>query len=245
MDAYKTSETDTRESPTIKSTNTNADAKKDEKASIEKGIKEGTEILKIINNGGAGAPPITVTKDDWKKVGHIKTSNREYEVESVHTEWQVIKSGDGATILPILERDGKRYIVLEYKPEPSLKQWLLELPAGGKSKGEDSATTAIRELEEETGFKATNLALFMHDMHFMPSRFEQREDVYIATGLTESYRHLEYEEQPIKVCVFPEDLVEVLLKQNKITDFRTVAVLSQYFLREHEKKGLGSLLRGN
>jgi ADP-ribose pyrophosphatase len=222
-----------------------ASNKTGEKASVENGIKEGEEILKILNNGGAGAPPITLGEDDWQKVGHIKTSNREYDVETVHSEWQVIKSGDGATILPIVERGGKKYIVLEYKPEPSIGRWELELPAGGKDKGEDSETTARRELEEETGYKATNLELFMHDMHFMPSRFEQREDVYIATGLTEGYRHLEYEEQPIKVCVFPEDLVEVLLKQNKITDFRTVAVLSQYFLREHEKKGLSFLLRGD
>jgi ADP-ribose pyrophosphatase len=218
-----------------------ANGKNDEKASFEKGIKEGEEILNIINNGGAGAPPIRVVKEDWQKVGHIKTSTREYEVENVHTDWQVIKIGDGATILPVIEKDGKKYIVLEFKPDPSVGQWVLQLPAGGRDANEDSKTTAERELEEETGYKAANLTLFMHDMHFLPARLDQREDVYLATGLTEGYRHLEYEEQPIKVCVFPEELVEVLLKQNKITDFRTVAVLSQYFLRERDKKDMGLL----
>ncbi|MEM0143964.1 MAG: NUDIX hydrolase, partial [Candidatus Parvarchaeum sp.] len=189
------------------------------------------------------APPITIEPDNWQKVGRIKTSEREYTVENIHSQWQVVKVGDGVSILPIIEKDDKRYIVLEYKPQPSVRKWELELPSGGKSKDEDSETTARRELEEETGYKAANLELFMHDMHFFPPRLEQSEDVYIATGLTEGYKRLEYEEQPIKICVFPEEVVEVFLKQNKITDFRTVATLSQYFLREHEKENMKFMLR--
>ncbi|MEM0106756.1 MAG: NUDIX domain-containing protein [Candidatus Micrarchaeaceae archaeon] len=216
--------------------------KQGEKASFDKGIKEGEKIMKILNNE-IEAPPITIEPDNWQKVGRIKTSEREYTVENIHSQWQVVKVGDGVSILPIIEKDDKRYIVLEYKPQPSVRKWELELPSGGKSKDEDSETTARRELEEETGYKAANLELFMHDMHFFPPRLEQSEDVYIATGLTEGYKRLEYEEQPIKICVFPEEVVEVFLKQNKITDFRTVATLSQYFLREHEKENMKFMLR--
>ncbi|MEM3245725.1 MAG: NUDIX domain-containing protein, partial [Candidatus Micrarchaeaceae archaeon] len=126
--------------------------KQGEKASFDKGIKEGEKIMKILNNE-TEAPPITIEPDNWQKVGRIKTSEREYTVENIHSQWQVVKVGDGVSILPIIEKDDKRYIVLEYKPQPSVRKWELELPSGGKSKDEDSETTARRELEEETGYK--------------------------------------------------------------------------------------------
>ncbi len=217
------------------------------KSRLQEEIARGEEVAKVLM--GNGRPPdITFGKDDERKLGRVNIADREYEVEGIKSTWTVVKVGSGATILPILDVGGNRYIVMVYKPHPSVKSWSLELPAGGVDANETTRQAAIRELGEETGYQPRNVKLFMRNMHFMPSRVEQREDVYIATNLVEGKRNLEYEEKPMKVCLLTEDQVRALLEQNKIQDFRTVAVLSQYFLREQygvRIDDMKHLLRGN
>ncbi len=211
---------------------------------VAEDIKEGERVVKILR-GELPALPFTVTKETQQNAPGpwIKIYDRDYSVDGISATWTVIKPGDGASILPILEMDGKRYFVLEYKPDPSISQWLLELPAGGVKKGEGSEVTAKRELAEETGYAAQNLALFMSGMHSAPWRLDHTEDVYIATNLVRGERNLEYEEQPIKVCAIPVDTVAALLRENRIQDMRVVAVISSYLL-QHGTGAAGLLRKG-
>ena len=64
---------------------------------------------------------------------------------------EVIEHPGGVTILP-LDDEGFVWCVRQYRY--ALGQSLLELPAGKLEPGEDPAACALRELEEETGFRA-------------------------------------------------------------------------------------------
>ncbi len=66
-------------------------------------------------------------------------------------EYQVIRHPGAAVIVP-WTADGK--LLLISQPRPAIGRDLLEIPAGCLDPGEDPATCAARELEEETGYTA-------------------------------------------------------------------------------------------
>ena len=67
---------------------------------------------------------------------------------------------------------------------------LLEFPAGHVDSGEDPRDTAMRELEEETGYQAKNVE-YVYSYHPSVSRTKQSVHVFSATGLakTSATRH--------------------------------------------------------
>ncbi|MBJ6930726.1 NUDIX hydrolase, partial [Vibrio cholerae] len=61
-------------------------------------------------------------------------------------------SHPGAAVILPLTAQGEIVLIRQYRP--SLKKWLLELPAGTIEEGEPPLSCAQRELEEESGFSA-------------------------------------------------------------------------------------------
>src|SRR3989344_2813222 len=64
--------------------------------------------------------------------------------------YNFVKSGDTIGVLAI--RNGKVLMVKQYKYP--IKKFTLEIPRGFIEKGESPKAAALRELEEETGYKA-------------------------------------------------------------------------------------------
>lgn len=58
----------------------------------------------------------------------------------------------GAVVILAKTPSGKLLLLNQYRP--SLKEWLLEIPAGTLEPNEDPFAAAKRELEEETGYSA-------------------------------------------------------------------------------------------
>lgn len=67
---------------------------------------------------------------------------------------EVVRRGEASCILAICD-DGK--IIVEKQYRYPYDEVILELPAGKKDDNEDHYKTAIRELEEETGFLAHHM----------------------------------------------------------------------------------------
>ena len=72
----------------------------------------------------------------------------------------------------------------------TVKQWRhsseslsIEFPGGVADSGEETATTAARELYEETGFKANNL-VYLGSVSPNPALFKNRFHMYLADDLT-------------------------------------------------------------
>jgi ADP-ribose pyrophosphatase len=67
-------------------------------------------------------------------------------------EWESIHHPGGAMAVPITN-DGKLVLVKQYRFPTQGR--ILEFPAGTLEVGEDPATTIAREIEEETGYRAS------------------------------------------------------------------------------------------
>ena len=105
-------------------------------------------------------------------------------------------------IVIVAVHDGKFVLVRQWRH--GLSKITLEFPAGVADPGEDPAQTALRELEEETGFRAGKVTC-LGRVSSNPALFSNYVNVYLAEELTQTGRqHLDaderirYEELPIE-----------------------------------------------
>ncbi len=91
------------------------------------------------------------------------------------------RASDVVIVVPFL--DSERLVMIRQYRYP-VDKVLLEFPAGHVETGEDPENTAVRELEEETGYKAEKIE-YIYKYHPSVSRSRQTVHVFRATGLSE------------------------------------------------------------
>jgi len=132
-----------------------------------------------------------------------------------------VKAGDASVILPITE-DNK--VIMIQEPRTPIGKVILALPAGMIEKGEEAEKAAIRELEEETGYLASNIE-FLRGYHPSVGYSDEKIKIYLATNLKKTKQHLD-EEEDINVVEIPlEELIEMLNKNEIITASTTIALM--------------------
>ena len=139
------------------------------------------------------------------------------------TDREIVLRGNAAAVVPV-DSDGNIILVRQYR-HPVVKE-VLEIPAGMLEKDEDPMVCAVRELEEETSFKANKVTPvfpicpaigFCNEMLY----------IYIAEDL-----------QPGQLNPDPDEFVSVekysldecidMILNNEIMDGKTVAALLMY-----------------
>jgi len=134
--------------------------------------------------------------------------------------YQIVRHPGGAAVLP-LHDDGSVTLIRQLRP--AVAGFLLELPAGRLSPGEEPQLAAARELAEETGLTAaaiTSLGL----LHTSPGVFDEVIHLFLATGLSQGEAAPEaYEE----ICCTRMPLQEAIemAATGQITDGKTIAAL--------------------
>lgn len=83
-------------------------------------------------------------------------------------------------VLPVLD-DGRIVLVRQYRH--AVADWLCEIPAGRLERGEDPQRGAARELEEETGLRATRWTS-LGGFYAAPGFCSEWMHLYVATGLS-------------------------------------------------------------
>jgi ADP-ribose pyrophosphatase len=128
---------------------------------------------------------------DLSRSRFISEAKGEVEIEIVH-------HNGGAGTLPLFE-DGTIALVRQWRYP--LGRYSLEIAAGRIEPGDTPQETAARELEEELGYRASELRK-IGEFFVAPGYCEERLYVYIATGLEPSRQKLDDDEE-IEVVRMP------------------------------------------
>ena len=125
----------------------------------------------------------------------------------------------------ILAFEGKKVILVRQHRFPI--GYVLEIPAGTLEKGEKPRTCALREIQEETGYKAKKMT---HFLTYYPSVGYNTEAIhcFVATGLTKTGDlKLDYDEVMSVVKMDFTKLVG-MIKAGKIVDSKTICAALTY-----------------
>ncbi len=132
----------------------------------------------------------------------------------------------GTNIVALLD---KHTILLDRQYRPAIKKWIYELPGGKIEKGETPAHNAFRELEEETGYKASKMELLLK-LYNAPHVSNDFQYIFLATGLKKTKQHLERGEI-IKLCRIKIRDLDKMIEKGRITDAATIVGLMLFLKR--------------
>jgi len=148
--------------------------------------------------------------------------------------WDFVSHRMGAAcVLPVTD-DGNVLMVRQYRN--ALDRITLEIPAGKRdSLNEDTLITAKRELEEETGYSATNIEKLL-SLKSTVAFCDEFIDVYVATGLTKIGDQNLDEGEEIEVVMISLDELSDKCYRGEIQDAKTVAAIMTYKAKISDNK---------
>ena len=133
------------------------------------------------------------------------------------TNREYIRHPGAVAILPVLD-DGR--ILLERQFRYPNAQVFIEFPAGKIDEGEDHLECAKRELEEETGYTATEWH-FVTTIHNAIAYSDEHLELFLARGLTAGEQKLDDGEFLETFTVTVPELM-AMVKSGEITDVKTI-----------------------
>lgn len=135
-----------------------------------------------------------------------KTSTREF-----------IRHPGAVVIMPLFD-DGT--VLLERQYRHPVGQIVVEFPAGKIDAGEDVLTCAQRELQEETGYSASNWR-FVCSVHNALGYSDEKLEFFMAQDLVEGQRCLE-EGELIETFRLPLETLLEWVQTGRVTDVKTI-----------------------
>ncbi len=141
---------------------------------------------------------------------------------------QFMVHNGGVIILAIYNK--KIAVIEEYRP--SIKKFILELPAGTLEKNEDPAIRAKKELKEETGL-ITNKVKLLFKSHPSPGVSNEMHYFFLAFPNKKEMQELEKHEV-IKLKFLDNKKILQMIKTNKIINGPMIQALlfyNQYYLK--------------
>ena len=164
-------------------------------------LKEKTIKTKIVHKGTY----LTLNSDEVL-LPNGNTSTREW-----------IKHPGAVCCIPILP-DGKIDLIKQYRY--AVKEQMIEIPAGKLDQNETPEKCALRELEEEIGYKANKLTL-LGNIHPAIGFTDEKMWLYLADDLVKTKQSLDADEflEPIPTKL--DDAVKMVWN-GQITDVKTI-----------------------
>jgi ADP-ribose pyrophosphatase len=175
--------------------------------------KPGRHIAKILRSKMIYKGPVFgVRRDEVLEPGGLRTTR------------EVVTHSGSVVVLPVFP-DGRILMVRQYRH--ATRQYLWELVAGRIDQGESVKKAAVRELMEETGYRAKKFRLFL-DMYPTPGFLEERMYVLLATGLTAGQAQPE-EDEKITIKLFRPAELQKMIRTRKLRDAKSIAGLLYFF----------------
>lgn len=146
--------------------------------------------------------------------------NRYRLPNQVEGEMECIRHPGGALIVPVTS-DGQLMLLRQYRF--SVQRRILEFPAGTVEMGEDPSRTAEREVQEETGFQASNLRQ-IGEILLAPGYSDEVIYIFLATGLEKLEIPREQDEdEDIEVLLMSPGQVAEAIASGELTDAKSIA----------------------
>jgi len=145
------------------------------------------------------------------------------EPSGVRTTREVITHPGSVVVLPVLP-DGRILMIRQYRH--AAHQYLWELVAGRIDAGESPREAAVRELIEETGYRASRFRIFL-DVFPTPGFLEERMFILLAEGLTAGEAEPE-EDEKIFSRAFSFKQLEEMIRTGKLRDAKSIAGILFY-----------------
>lgn len=128
-----------------------------------------------------------------------------------------------AAVVPVLP-DGR--IIMVRQERNAIDDESLEIPAGGKNPGEAFDVAAMRELEEETGYRCDKVT-HLFDLFTTVAFSNEKIGIYLAEDLIPSKQNLDDDEY-LSVEIYSLDELQHLIAEGCIRDAKTIAALMYY-----------------
>lgn len=168
----------------------------------------------------------TISKESIYKGKIIEVEKHKVSLPNNETAYREVVKHNGAVAICALTPDQQVILVKQYRK--ALEQELLEIPAGKLEPGEDRESAAMRELEEETGYKAKKLTL-IGEVYGTPGFSNEKISVYFADDLVEGEVNLDEDEFVEKVLYSLED-VKKAIEARTIEDAKTFIAFQHLLL---------------
>jgi ADP-ribose pyrophosphatase len=139
------------------------------------------------------------------------------------THFDFINHRGAAAMIPV-DMNGNILMVRQYRN--AIDQYTLEIPAGGLNPGEDGMSCAIRECEEETGYRAGEV-FHLLDLYTTVAFSNEKIGIYYTTGIIPSNQNLDEDEFVTAESHSLEELTKMILK-GEIVDAKTIAAILAY-----------------
>ena len=131
---------------------------------------------------------------------------------------EVAEHPGGAVVVPVTDV-GKIVMVTQHRFP--MNEVLIELPAGKLNKDEDPFICAVRELEEETGYKSNNVKE-LGSIYTTPGYSTEKLWIYLAKDLKPGNHNREEGEFGMQVLELSFDEIENKIHSGDIVDSKTI-----------------------
>ena len=138
--------------------------------------------------------------------------------------WDLIHHKGAAAVVAVRE-DGKLLMVRQYLN--ALDRETLEIPAGGlESSEEPTSIAAMRELQEETGYRCKEVEP-LTSIYTTVAFCNEKIDIYVARNLKVGEQHLD-EDEFINVEAYSIEELKETIFTGKIQDSKTICGILTY-----------------
>jgi 8-oxo-dGTP pyrophosphatase MutT (NUDIX family) len=137
------------------------------------------------------------------RIFDLYSSERRSSEGSLSTAY-IIDAPDWVTIVPLVKKEGGDYFVMVRQYRHGSMRVTTEFPAGTLEPGEESEDAALRELQEETGYKAGKIT-WLGGVNPNPAFLTNTFTAYLAEDLVQTgsqnldeHEYVDYELIPVK-----------------------------------------------
>lgn len=130
----------------------------------------------------------------------------------------------GAAAMIPVDQNGNIIMVKQFRN--AIDSYSLEIPAGCLNLGEDPKICAMRECEEETGYKP-NEAHHLIDVFTTVAFSNEKISIYYTNDITPTCQNLD-EDEFVSIEIYSIEVLSQMILEGKIQDAKTIAGILAY-----------------